>query len=165
MNFQDIVDAHYRSLFRFAYTLAKNEQEASDLTQQTFVVFAEKGSTLKDPTKVKSWLFTTLYREFLRGRKREQRIDFREENLLELEAAPVKPEAVRAMDAQLALDALGQVDEVYRAPLALFYLQDHSYKEIAEILDIPIGTVMSRLSRGKQQLKQIFFKREPDSRE
>jgi RNA polymerase sigma-70 factor, ECF subfamily len=60
----------------------------------------------------------------------------------------------RDMDGSAAVNALAQVDEVYRAPLAMFYLEDLSYKEISEALDVPIGTVMSRLSRGKAQLRQ-----------
>jgi RNA polymerase sigma-70 factor, ECF subfamily len=57
------------------------------------------------------------------------------------------------MDAQLVMDALQEVDPVFREPLTLFYLQDLSYIEIAEILSVPIGTVMSRLSRGKTHLR------------
>jgi RNA polymerase sigma-70 factor (ECF subfamily) len=55
-----------------------------------------------------------------------------------------------------AVEALGQMDEVYRAPVALFYLEDCSYQEIADILEVPIGTVKSRLARGLGQLRQIF---------
>jgi RNA polymerase sigma-70 factor (ECF subfamily) len=63
---------------------------------------------------------------------------------------------VDQIDGQRALDALLELDERYRAPLMLFYLEEHGYREIAEILDIPIGTVMSRLSRGKTVLRQIL---------
>lgn len=54
------------------------------------------------------------------------------------------------------MESLQEVDEIYREPLSLFYIDDLAYKEIADVLDTPIGTVMSRLSRGKAQLKSIL---------
>ncbi len=157
LNFSDLVENYYTPLYRFAYSLAKNEHEASDLTQQTFVIYAEKGDSLRDSSKIKSWLFTTLYREFLRLRRRAAHVTTQDNEILEIEAESVEPGIARALDSQSALAALDQVDENYRAPLTLFYLKDFSYKEIAETLDIPIGTVMSRLSRGKAQLKNILL--------
>ncbi len=62
------------------------------------------------------------------------------------------------MDTRIVLDALVQIDVKYRTSVELFYLSELSYKEIAETLKIPIGTVMSRLSRGKEQLKSIVAK-------
>ena len=62
-------------------------------------------------------------------------------------------EAARQLVGNEAIEALHELDEVYREPLMLFYMENLAYKEIAEILDIPIGTVMSRLARGKSQLK------------
>lgn len=155
-NFTDIVSAYYQPLYRFGYSLAKNEHEAGDLAQQTFFIYAEKGDSVRDPSKIKSWLFTTLYREFLRGRRKNSRMDHYEPEMLEVASGTVEPQIRRSLDANLAVEALDEIDEVYRQPVALFYMKDLSYKEIAEILDVPIGTIMSRLSRGKAQLREVF---------
>ena len=64
----------------------------------------------------------------------------------------LSPSVVRELDARLVVAALGRLDRMYRTPLALFYLEDHSYREIAEILAVPIGTIKSRIARGKERL-------------
>jgi RNA polymerase sigma-70 factor (ECF subfamily) len=160
LNFEEIVSAFYQPLYRFGYSLAKNEHEAGDLAQQTFFIYAEKGNSLRDKSKVKSWLFTTLYREFLRRRKKDSRMNHYEPEMLEIAGGSVEPQVQRRLDGNLAVEALDEVDEVYRQPLTLFYMKDLSYKEIAEVLDVPIGTIMSRLSRGKAQLRKIFMRKE-----
>jgi RNA polymerase sigma-70 factor (ECF subfamily) len=164
--FTQLVDANYASLYRFAFSLAKNQADACDLTQQTFFIWAMKGGSLRDTSKAKSWLFTTLYREFLRGRRRDLRSTALED-LPPDEADPPAPEVdvVAAMDAEVVITVLQEVDEVFRAPLTLFYLEDLSYQEIAEALDIPVGTVMSRLSRGKSQLRAILAQRDKAARD
>jgi RNA polymerase sigma-70 factor (ECF subfamily) len=152
--FMRLVDQHYTGLYRFALSLARNVADAGDLTQQTFYVWATHGHALRDPTKAKSWLFTTLYREFLRSRKRAARSQSLEELPGSQEGVPdEQTDQVRRMDGQTVIEALGQVEETFRAPLTLFYLEEFSYREIAEMLEVPIGTVMSRLSRGKVQLR------------
>lgn len=152
-----IVDEHYANLYRFALSLTGNEAEAADLTQQTYYRLATKGGQIREAKTVKSWLFTTLRREFLDLRRRTGRftpIDDRDEAEPELEMpTPFATEAVRAADVSLVVEALGEVREVFREALTLFYLEDLSYREIAEVLDVPIGTVMSRLSRGKRDLR------------
>ena len=152
--FETLVDAHYQPLYRFAMSLARNTDRAADLVQQTFCIWAEKGHQLKDRSKAKSWLFTTLYREHLSYARRQQRHPEQDIDDSEHLLPAHEDDAERKMDAQRALDLLGQLDENFRAPLTLFYLQQHSYKEIAGILDIPIGTVMSRIARAKDQLKR-----------
>jgi RNA polymerase sigma-70 factor (ECF subfamily) len=163
--FVHLVDAHYGPLYRFAFSLARSEADACDLTQQTFYVWATKGHTLRDVGKVKTWLFTTLYREFLRGRRRGERLtalDTVPEG--EIEPTTAQPEKVAAMDGGLVVEALQEVDETFRAPLTLFYLEELSYQEIAATLDIPVGTVMSRLSRGKAQLRALISAKETAGR-
>ncbi|MBA3832768.1 MAG: RNA polymerase sigma factor [Chthoniobacterales bacterium] len=143
-------------LYRFGLSLSRRESDAADLTQQTFFLWASKGHQLRDTSKVKTWLFTTLYREFL-GRKRQQDRFVDSENNPEAIAAQVVPASVvNQLDGDIVQRALLALEEIYRAPLTLFYLQQHSYKEIAETLDIPIGTVMSRISRGKAQLRRAL---------
>ncbi len=157
--FTEIVDDHYESLYRFAVSLSKDCHTASDLTQQTFYVFAEKGHQLREISKAKSWLFTTLHREFLKQRRRGLRMTVVEDTEPLMEAVPenhASMENERRLDGASIVEALNELDEIYRAPLTLFYLQQVSYKEIAQILEVPIGTVMSRLSRGKDQLRKII---------
>jgi RNA polymerase sigma-70 factor (ECF subfamily) len=156
LDFEKLVAQFYRPLYQFAFSLTRSEAEACDLTQETFYVWATKGHQLRDATKVKTWLFTTLYREFLEARRQQSR--FADSELSELEPAlpPVEPPRLNHLDAQQVLKSLAQVDAVFQAPVALFYLEDHSYKEIAEILQVPMGTVKSRLARGLAQLQQIL---------
>jgi RNA polymerase sigma-70 factor (ECF subfamily) len=159
--FTQLVDAHYTPLYRFALSLAKNTADAGDLVQQTFFIWATKGHGLRETTKAKSWLFTTLYREFLRGRRRDSRATSLEDLPPgETDVAAEEVDRVTRMDADSVVAALQSVDEVFRAPLTLFYLEDLSYQEIAEALDVPIGTVMSRLSRGKAQLRMALAREE-----
>jgi RNA polymerase sigma-70 factor (ECF subfamily) len=155
--FTQLVDAHYVPLYRFALSLAKNSADAGDLVQQTFFIWATKGHGLRETTKAKSWLFTTLYREFLRGRRRDTRSTSIEDlPPAEADIPAEDVDRVTRMDAASVVAALQSVDEVFRAPLTLFYLDDLSYQEIADALDVPIGTVMSRLSRGKAQLRSAL---------
>ena len=155
-DFDQIVSDFYQPLYRFALSLAERESEACDLTQQTFFLWAAKGQQLRDRSKIKSWLFTTLHREFLGSRRRTTRFPHHEIESVERELPPVTPATVNELDAATVMQALMSVDEVYRAPLMLFYLEDHSYLEIAAVLEVPVGTVMSRLARGKAQLRGLL---------
>jgi RNA polymerase sigma-70 factor (ECF subfamily) len=155
-DFEAVVAGYYVPLYRFAISLARSEADACDLTQQTFYMWASKGQQLRDPSKVKSWLFTTLYRAFLESRRTLVRFPQIELEECATDLPVILPEAARHLDAAQAVAALGQVDELYRAPVALYYLEDYSYLEIAGILEVPMGTVKSRMARGLAQLKQIF---------
>jgi RNA polymerase sigma-70 factor (ECF subfamily) len=152
--FQELVDEHYQALYRFGYSLAKNPDSAADLVQQTFCIWAQKGDQLEDRSKAKTWLFTTLYREFLGGARRLNKFPETDLEDANYHLESNVEDSGRMIDAKRAVAVLNSLDETFRAPLALFFLQQHSYKEIAEVLDIPMGTVMSRISRGKDLLKK-----------
>lgn len=154
--FEMIVREHYEPLFRFAMSLTRAEAEARDLTQQTFYVWATKGHQLRDISKVKTWLFTTMHRAFVVGQQRQNR--FPHDNLEDVSPslpAPA-PELIDHADCSQVLPALARVDEVYQAAVALYYLEDHSYKDISIVLDVPIGTVKSRIARGIAQLRELL---------
>lgn len=155
--FEAIVNEHYEPLFRFAISLTRMESDARDLTQQTFYVWARKGHQLRDLSKAKAWLFTTLHRAFLVARRKQTRFTHHDLESVSEQLPAIWPERVNEMDASQVLLALARVDETYRAAVALFYLNDYSYKEIATILEVPIGTVKSRIARGVGQLRKILL--------
>lgn len=154
--FEQTVNSYYEPLYRFAFSLTHQKPDACDLTQETFRRLAEKGHQLRDESKVKTWLFSTLYRIFVNCWRREARFPHVEIGAVEQELPSASPAMADKIDSGVALEALAQLDEVYRAPLVLFYLEEHSYREIAEILAIPTGTVMSRISRGKALLRPML---------
>lgn len=151
--FERLVKEFYMPLYRFAFSLSRREADAGDLTQQTFLTWAKKGHQLRDTSKVKTWLFTTLYRDFLARRRQSDRFVEVESETQFVEPQQIAPAIVDSLDAAIVQQALAGLEERYRAPVTLFYMQQHSYREIAEILEIPIGTVMSRISRGKAELR------------
>jgi RNA polymerase sigma-70 factor (ECF subfamily) len=161
LDFENLVAEYYQPLYRFAFSLARDEADACDLVQQTYYIWAAKGHQLRDTSRVKTWLFTTLYREFLESKRRSTRFQHIELDAAsgELSAAPPMP--ANCLDTAHVVDALGQVDETYRAPVTLFYLQECSYNEIAEILGIPLGTVKSRLARGLGRLHNLLADTQP----
>jgi RNA polymerase sigma factor (sigma-70 family) len=150
--FEQLVNQYYRDLYRFGFSLTGNEADACDLTQETFYVWARKGHQLRNPEKVKTWLFTTLHREFLKICRRRTRFPHETINEAAQDLPHVPAACVERLDAQTLLSLLGQLDDDYRAVLLLYYVEDLSYKEIAEVLKIPLGTVQSRLARAKAQL-------------
>jgi len=156
MDFDSLVGRYYEPLYQFAFSLTRDEADACDLVQEVFCIWANKGHQLRDQTKVKTWLFTTLHREFLGACRKRNRFPHMELDSAAAELPVVSPPAASRLDTAQVLTALAQLDEVYQAPLALFYLQDCSYNEIAAILEVPLGTVKSRLARGLGRLHQLL---------
>jgi RNA polymerase sigma factor (sigma-70 family) len=159
VDFQSLVDLHYEPLYRFAMSLTRSESDACDLVQQTFLVWGTKGHQLQDPSKAKSWLFTTLHRCFLESRRRTTRFPHLELSEAEGELPTVEPDLARGLEAKDVVQLLGQVDAQFQAAVALFYLEEYSQEEIAAILEIPLGTVKSRISRGLAQLRELVLHR------
>ena len=120
LDFDGLVTAHYEKLYQFAFSLTRSEAEACDLVQQTFCIWAEKCHQLRDISKVKTWLFTTLHREFLGVRRKQHKFVHVEVEQMADELPVVAPPDAGSLDAPLVLKALAKLDELYQAPVALF---------------------------------------------
>jgi RNA polymerase sigma-70 factor (ECF subfamily) len=153
VDYEQAVSSFYEGLYRFAYSLAGNGDDACELTQETYARLLAKGGQVRDHSKVKSWLYTTLYRIFLGWKNRAARLPHHEISSVEQELPSVAPAMLDVLENEGVVQALFEMDELYRQPLMLFYLDNHSYQEIGALLGIPIGTVMSRLSRAKAMLR------------
>lgn len=153
--FETLVERHYRKLYIFAMSLTRNPSDAADLTQEAFTRWATKGTHVTDPASARSWLYRTLYRAFIDLKRRQNRIQPLE-SVQGLDPQAQCLEAGRISDGGTVTRALQSLPEEYRVPLVLFYLEDCSYKEIARVTSLRIGTVMSRLARGKQKLAELL---------
>ncbi len=162
-DFDDIINLYYDKLYCFALSLAKNQDDAADLTQEAFRRWAAKGQhQVNNEVKIKSWLFTTLYRLFIDQQRRNKKFH-RDDVEAHLAYLPVSENITHKLDATIAMEALIKLDEKYRAVLALYYIESYSYNEISEVLGIPKGTVMSRLSRGKAILYSMLTVKKNDN--
>jgi RNA polymerase sigma-70 factor (ECF subfamily) len=145
----DLIRQHHALLYRYAYRLSGSAADAEDLTQQTYLTAHLHLDQLRDPAAVKSWLCSILRRAFLRSREAGATI-----MSLENIAEPANESASEDIDEEALQHALNELPEEYRSAVILYYFQELSYKEIAEVLGVPMGTVMSRLARGKSLLKE-----------
>ncbi|HSS63970.1 MAG TPA: sigma-70 family RNA polymerase sigma factor [Gammaproteobacteria bacterium] len=148
--FEKLVLALSSDLYRYAFFLCRNKELAEDLVQETFIRAWRFLESLKDESKAKSWLFTTLRREFARQFERYQpRFDDVEPDLLPGErGAPVDVLVVRRAMLELPLK--------YRDPIVLQVIGGYSGEEIANMLAVPRATVNTRLFRARQRLRKIF---------
>jgi RNA polymerase sigma-70 factor (ECF subfamily) len=147
----DLVERYYALLYRYAYRLTGSRADAEDLTQQAFLTAQAKWDQLRDETKAKSWLFTitrNLYLKDLRGPS-----CLTSSTLDELVcASPLDTTA--DFDREQLQNVLNDLPEEFRSPVILYYFEEFSYREIAEQMEVPVGTIMSRLSRAKAYLRQ-----------
>jgi RNA polymerase sigma-70 factor (ECF subfamily) len=149
---QQLVDDYYLNLYRYAYRLTGSSADAEDLTQETFCKAQMQWGQLRDPSRAKAWLYSILRNGYLhRARLQKQH---RHVSLAQVADLPEPlPEPLPEVDPQRLQEALSELPEVFRTPVILYYFDDFSYRDIAEQMDLPIGTVMSRLARAKAHLR------------
>lgn len=148
--FEKLVLALSSDMYRYAYFLCKNQDLAEDLVQETFVRAWRFLGSLRDESKAKGWLFTTLRREFARHFERYQpRFDDVEPDLLPGDRGS-QQEVLVVRRAMLRLPLK------YREPIVLQVIGGYSGEEIANMLGVPRATVNTRLFRARQRLRKIF---------
>lgn len=148
--FEEAVTAHAADLFRYAYWLARNRQQAEDIVQEALLRGWRAYPQVRDPAAAKAWLYSIVRNEFLRAAAREGRhaadVDIDE---LEIADERTGPFALEMRDALSALPV------AYAEPLALQIIGGFSCAEIAEQLQTTQGAVMTRLTRARQALKRL----------
>ena len=148
----DLIDAHYQALYRYAYRLSGSAADAEDLTQEAFGKALARLSQLREPERAKAWLFRILRNGYLRRVR-----DRKRHRVIPLDAVGDLPERPAAelpdIDPARLQVALNDLDEAFRTPIILYYFEEFSYRDIAEQMELPIGTVMSRLARAKVYLR------------
>lgn len=154
----ELVEQYYALLYRYAYRLTGCEADAEDLTQQAFLTAQVKWNQLRDATRAKSWLFTIARNAFLKELRGPT--CHLSESLDELPGPSAEPEPGE-FDGEQLQNALNDLPEEFRSPVILFYFEEFSYKEIAEQMNVPLGTVMSRLARAKAMLRRRLTAPEP----
>ncbi len=154
-----LVEEHYVGLYRYAYRLTGSEADAEDLTQETFCKAQMNLSQLRAADRAKNWLFTILRNAYLHRLRTEKQQPLRLEQVGDV--PDVLPESLPDIDPDQLQQALAELPEVYRTPLLLYYFEEFSYRDIAEQMDLPIGTVMSRLARAKGWLRSRLLSPDP----
>jgi RNA polymerase sigma-70 factor, ECF subfamily len=153
-----IVAEHHRAVYGYAYRLTGSVHDAEDLTQEVFLIAHRKIGQLRDVETAKSWLFAIARNAFLRDRRPKHPLLAADADV-EVDLIADDP-ADDGVDRDRLQAALNRLPEVFRAAVAMYYFEERSYREIADELDVPIGTVMSRLARAKDQLRLLLLEAE-----
>ncbi len=152
----DLVAQHHQAVYRYAYRLTGSVPDAEDLTQEVFLTAQEKVGQVRKAESVRSWLFAILRNHFFKSCQKRRPIPA--ENLrLNMSNVPAEIPDSGGIDRERLQRAVNDLPPQYRVVLAMFYYEECSYREIADRLEVPIGTVMSRLARAKGHLRSRLF--------
>lgn len=159
-DFEKIVLPYLGYLYRVAFHLVrKKKEDAEDLVQETFIKAYKSFHQLKDKEKCRAWLTSILYNTFVNKYRKEEKASIISQPIEESIIYQENPETeiLRGVMDQEVLGALFELPEEYSIVIVLSDIENLSYKEISEILGIPIGTVRSRLSRGRRPLRGSLY--------
>lgn len=154
--FAELVRRYDRPVYHLAYRTLRDAEEARDVAQETFFKAYRSLRTFRPDKKFSTWLFSIAYHASCDRLSRRKR--FSSDELQErADAGPGPEHQVIALDeAERLRDAIAALPEKYRAVITLYHLQGRQYEEIAQVLELPMGTVKTHLFRAKEQLRRIL---------
>src|SRR2546429_2802435 len=159
-SFEELAMPLFDQLYNFAHWLTQNREEAEDLVQETYAKALKGFSSFELGTNFRAWMYRILRNTFLTSRKGLKitmtvSLDLEDEEGLDLAVERDTPETVllARLSHELVQNALDELPSHFREILLLSEVEEMSYREISETLVVPIGTVMSRLSRARQTVR------------
>lgn len=172
--FEQLAKPLFKPLYQAALRMTRNREWAEDITQETLIRAYERFDQFEEGTNFRAWLFTILTRVYIndyeRGKRRPLTTSFDsgvEGSTWDFPAPPQSDPAVllteNLLDEKLQ-KALDSLPEEYRTVVLLVDVEELSYQETADALNIPVGTVRSRVSRGRALLRQMLTGMEPTAR-
>ncbi len=165
--FWNLSQEHMRFLYNLALKYTGSRSDAEDLVQETLYTAYKKFHQLRDNRKFKSWMFTILRNHFLKWQRKKPPGPINEfedgaDYISELEMVSMQQDVAfayeRKEEAETIQSIMDKLPEKYKTVLIFYYMEDSSYQEIADMLGVPIGTVMSRLSRARQMMKKELLR-------
>lgn len=162
-SFENLAMPLFDRLYNFAHWLTQNREEAEDLVQETYAKALKGFSSFQPGTNFRAWIYRILRNTFLTSRTglKAEPLDAEED----AKAAAIPPDQhtpesilLSRLDQQLVHQAMDGLPVIYREVLLLSEFEEMSYKEIASTLGVPVGTVMSRLSRARSALRDAVWK-------
>ena len=163
--FKDLTYPHLEFLFNMALKYTGKSYDAEDIVQETMYLAYRNFYQLRDEEKCRQWLFAILRTTFLKEKRSFIRRPLLDDgsgylkHLTDGSADSLSLLFEKKMDREDIQYVLERMTEKHKSPLILYYMEDMTYQEIADYLDIPIGTVMSRLARAKKQMKKELLKK------
>lgn len=161
--YEEVVKRYENQLLRYAQYVIKDTERAPDVVQNAFIKAFKNLQSFDTSKKFSSWIYRIVHNEAVNIIRKESRSFSLDgmtwgERFLAQDDEPdedLRDEEVK----DLLTESLDELPLSYRAPLALFYLEDKSYEEISDVLKMPVGTVGTRINRGKKKLKEIVQKK------
>lgn len=151
--FVELMKIYERDMYNLTRYMLGNNEATYDVVQDTILTVYEKISTLKNPSSFKSWLLKIVVNKSKSELSKQNKIIYLENNI----EVPIIDKELEKIE---LMSLVSDLPDDFKSVIILFYFNDLSYKEISEILDIPEGTVKSRLFRGKEILHKIIYTEE-----